>query len=73
MNLVACAQNYANADRSDPFAYKRAICHLKNGISSRYTHEGKEGFYNAEPFQETRMLPDGREYNITVYRNIIRP
>lgn len=70
--IIEGARAYAAADRSDPFAFNRAITHMNNGISS-VGSRGEDAFYKAEPYQETRYLPDGREYSVTVYKNIQRP
>lgn len=65
------ARNYALAEKSDPFAFARAMSHTLNGIAN--IHNGEDAFYQADPYQETRVLPDGREYNVTAYRNVKRP
>jgi len=72
-NMLAAAERYAQADRSDPFALARARLHLSNGIASYANANGQAAYYEAEPYQETRYLPDGREYQATVYRNVVRP
>lgn len=73
---VAGARRYAEADRSDPFAFARAMTHLSNGIAA-YGKKGEEQFYDAVETQETRVLPaaDGKrvEYQATVYTNRVRP
>ena len=68
------ARNYALADRSDPFAYSRAMSHIDLGICT----DGAT--YEATPTQEMRKLPDGNalsngeaEYAVTVYRDVRRP
>lgn len=67
------AERYAAAERSDPFAYSRAMRHIQNGIAVYAKEDGSKGYYDAEEGTETRTLPDGREYQATVYRNIQRP
>ena len=67
------AKRYAEANKSDPFAYRRAKAHLLNNVASYANQQGQAAYYDAEPFTETRVLPDGTEYPATVYRNIIRP
>lgn len=67
------AERYAAADKSDPFTLARCQAHIRNGVASLYTQGGQEAFYNAEEAQEMRKMPDGSEYPVTVYRNIIRP
>lgn len=67
------AKNYALADKSDPFAYNRAMTHVNNGIS---TVNG-EAYYQAEPYKEERTLvkTDGSKENyfVDAYKNIKRP
>ncbi len=65
--MLAGARAYALADRSDPFAFARAQTHLRNGVASL------DASYEAEEGVETRELPDGRPYQVAVYRNIKRP
>lgn len=63
---------YAEANKSDPWAYARGVAHIKNGIVG-YLENGGDAFYEAERTQESRKLPDGREYFVDVYKNIKRP
>ena len=74
---VIGAINYANFDKSDPFTFSRAMSHINSGVAHCITERaGKvdvDGGYTAEPYQETRKLPDGREYNVTAYKNARRP
>jgi hypothetical protein len=70
--MLEGARNYAAADRTDPFAYARALTHIRTGIAG-LTHTGEDGFYKADPYTEERYLPDGRPYQATVYRNLQRP
>jgi hypothetical protein len=67
------ARRYAAADRSDPFALRRALTHVANGIATGFTQNGEEATYNAEAYQEKRWLPKGEEYTVTAYRNMRRP
>jgi hypothetical protein len=71
--MIERAKLYASADPSDPFAYRRARTHIANGIASFSDKHGQEAYYSAEPYTETRALPDGTEYQATVYRNRYRP
>lgn len=70
--MLEGARNYAAADRSDPFAYSRAITHIRTGIAD-ISQGGEDRFYSAEPFTEQRVLPDGTTYSATAYKNIRRP
>lgn len=67
------AKRYAAANKSDPFAYRRAKTHLLNGIASYANHEGQKAYYDADEATEIRQLPDGTEYPATIYRNVVRP
>lgn len=62
---------YALSDKSDPFALARAIAHTRNGFAS--IDGDKERCYGAERTSETRQLPGGETYSITVYKNAVRP
>jgi len=69
------ARRYAEADRSDPFAYNRAVTHLQNGVAS-YGPKGENNFYDATEGTETRtVMVNGREeeYQAVVYINRQRP
>ena len=79
--MTAAARRYAAANKSDPFAYSRAMSHLKHGVASfiRGHSDPAHGldwndsaFYDAQPVAETRKTADGAEYTITTYRNIKR-
>lgn len=62
---------YALADKSDPFAYGRALAHTANGVAS--IDGDKNMFYSAERGSEERKLPTGETFQVTVYRNATRP
>lgn len=75
----AGARNYAAFDKSDPFSYARAKCHLASGVVGMV--EQRDGtmvpaIYEATPVNEQRSYTfEGRtvEYSATVYRNVRRP
>ena len=71
MNRAARA--YAESEASDPWAYARAMTHLGNGIAQWANADGEGAFYSAEEVSETRVLPDGVEYQARVWRNRFRP
>lgn len=73
MDMIKAAKRYALADKSDPFALRRAMTHLRTGVAQAHNTNGQEAFYDATPFEETRYLEDGTSYLATVYRNIHRP
>lgn len=66
------AKLYAKADRSDPFAYARAITHILSDICG-YNEKGEEAFYNALEYPETRKTEWGEKYIVPAYRNMVRP
>ena len=71
--MLQGAMNYAMADRSDPFAFSRAMTHTLNGVANYSDSHGQSQHYEAECYMETRKLPDGRQYQVTQYRNMKRP
>jgi hypothetical protein len=67
------ARRYAAGDKSDPFAYARAMTHMNSGLCG-YTPNGKEEhYYDAVEGRETRRLPaippatEGEEYTVPSY------
>ena len=73
------AKRYADADRSDPFTFARAMTHIRTGIVG-FKDRGGEAIYSADEHMETRQLPAGMkfsngdtEYQVRAYRNITRP
>ena len=71
--MTNAAQRYAKANPSNPFALSRAQTHIANGIACLFDDDGRKCYYDADEVIETRTLPDGSEYQVTAYRNIIRP
>lgn len=74
---------YSQAERSDPFAYSRAMSHLHNGVSAPFFDgQGKrhDGHYEATEGREKKTLAKGlrfsdgsTEYYSPVYRDVKRP
>lgn len=75
--MIDGAINYARADKSDPFALRRAMAHLRSGIATFANGQGQEAFYSAEEYTETKSYTDGQgrnvEYHVPAYRNRVRP
>lgn len=79
------AKLYAASDRSDPFAYARALTHIENGVASpsrpgnqEYAiPQGVPAYYSAESHLEERKIVAGNGRDVTahvvVYRNVQRP
>lgn len=70
------AEVYARADKSDPFAYRRAIAHIKNGVASVSNDKGHAAYYDAEQVVENREYThEGRvvKYTVPAYINMVRP
>lgn len=75
------AARYAAGDKSDPFAYGRALAHIVQGIcdarcepSKEYVRElGETCYYDAKETVEKRVTADGKEFFATVYHNMVRP
>lgn len=77
--FIEDACNYAEADRSDPFAFSVAMSHLKTGIA-KTSDDGRSVHYRADRTTETRVLENGmqfsdgsNEFQVVAYRNIERP
>lgn len=65
-NTTGGVERYAAAERTDPFAYARAMTHTRLGI----------GGYNAERYLEERKIVAGDRTLVAVipmYRNVTRP
>lgn len=61
------AKRYAAADKSDPFAYSRAMSHIAAGSASHDKDFNPD--YWADDDIQTRRLPTGEEYTVNVYKN----
>lgn len=80
---IEAARRYAAADRSDPFAFGRAMAHIKNGIADDRKDRDQPVtacHYDAEETQERRSLPTGitfsdgtSDYVVPAYKNVKRP
>lgn len=77
---IDAARRYAAADRSDPFAFGRAMAHIKNGIAADIKDKSEAAHYDAEETQERRSLPTGitfsdgtSDYVVPAYKNVKRP
>ena len=48
------AKRYADADRSDPFAHQRALCHIATGIVGYYDNGNEmiEALYDATQYSD---------------------
>jgi hypothetical protein len=83
--LISGAKRYALADRTDPFAYARAVTHIKNGVASTSRPEspdydlapGTSAYYNADIGLEyrsaTRANGSKFEWTVMSFRNVVRP
>lgn len=60
--------NYAKADKSDPFTYRRCMCHYRQGLC-KPLQDGSDGHYTAQPTPEPRIAANGAEYVVTIYTN----
>lgn len=68
----AGALRYAAAEKSDPFAFLRALSHMASGICNP-TDEGKDGHYDADEVAEEAVTVTGATYTKIAHRNISRP
>lgn len=75
--MIEAAKRYAMADASDPFAFSRAMTHLRNGIAEYSTQTGEPAYYDAEMATEPRSipLPNGKtlDWDAVVWRSRSRP
>lgn len=81
--MIEGAGRYAAANRSDPFAYARAMSHTQTGVAGIRVNEANEridAFYDAKVGIEKRKLPDGqtfsdgsRTYEVPVYHDVKVP
>lgn len=69
--MEAGAKRWADANKSDPFAYQTAMSQIKNGIAD--IENGRDMFFDADPYLETRVTPTGVEYQAQAYKNLRRP
>lgn len=79
--MELAARRYAAADRTDPFAYRRAVTHIKNGVA-QFSTTDKDGsliacYYDAQGYQEKRSYTKSNgelvEYAVPAWKNMIRP
>lgn len=69
--IDGCAA-YAASDKSDPFAFSRAVSHTLSGVAS--IDGDRDNFYSAERYAEQRVLPTtGETYAVEAYKNATRP
>lgn len=83
--MTLAAKRYAQADRTDPFAYSRAMSHIKNGVASfsrpvldergEPTDEEIATYYDATGYMEGRSFKraNGEVYQVQAWRNMVRP
>lgn len=75
--MVEGAKRYAMADASDPFAFGRAMAHLRSGVAEYSDAQGESAYYDAEMSTEPRSipLPNGQtlDWDATVWKNRSRP
>lgn len=73
---VEGAIRYAKADRSDPFAFNRAMSHIQNGICRTPPDKGGDYGYSAKLIKERRSYDTGAEkieFFVDAYIDIQRP
>lgn len=74
------ARNWAQFDKTNPFALNTAMAHIKSGVAGPWVDEKdnpREGIYDAQQSLEERKLirPNGdvEKYNVVVFVNGKRP
>jgi hypothetical protein len=83
LEMIAAARRYAAADRTDPFALRRALAHIDNGVASyrrpanrEWDMEAGQSFYDATAFREQRTIRHGDQeakVDVVSYRGVVRP
>jgi len=81
--MLQGARVYAMADRSDPFAFDRAMTHVSLGIADvgfSANNDPSDRFYQAEQIVEERTLHGGvtfsdgsKKFSVLGFRNMKRP
>lgn len=78
--IVEAALRYAQMDKTDPFAFRRAMSHYANKVCNKQTDDEGRYAYDAEQTEETReyldgyVNPDGsRTFKVTIFKNGVRP
>ena len=70
--MLQGAKNYAASDRSDPFAFARALAHIENGICG-ILQDGSDAFYSADQTSVQMATATGEEYTAIAWKNLRRP
>jgi hypothetical protein len=76
--MIRGARNYAQGQASDPFAFNRAMSHIKSGIAGLIVDEksgrATDGFYDAKLGIEGRSFTNSRgeveNYNVEIVVDI---
>lgn len=71
--MIAAAHRYAAANKSDPFALRRALSHISSGVAGMRLDDGGNKIpatYDAERTMVERTLPSGEKYLVEEYTNI---
>ena len=63
---------YAEAEKSDPFAFRRALSHMRHGLT-KPLQDGRDAHYDADSSFELRRTAHGEEYQVRVYHSRTRP
>lgn len=77
--MIEGAKRYAKANKSDPFAMRRALTHINSGAASFRVARGRgkalPGYYDAEPVVEHKkaVRSDGTvlEWDTQGFRNLV--
>jgi hypothetical protein len=83
--MIAAALRYAAADRTDPFAFARAVAHINNGLATVARGErsntfdlvaAQPAYYDADAQREVvKMVGAGGEIDVEriTYKSVVRP
>lgn len=81
------ARRFADANKSDPYAFNRAMTHIRNGICEPFVNEDKklvQAIYDADTYPTTqpiderwapllKLRPGTTTMQTTAFRNVQRP
>lgn len=71
--LIEGAIRYAQADRSDPFSFSRAMSEIKRGLCRGFSKDGKGYGYDAEPYKTEELDMLGKPMQVIRFKNVQRP
>lgn len=71
--LIEGALRFAEADRSDPFTFNRAMSEIKRGLCNGSDKFGRGFGYDAEPYITDEMSFIGKPIKVRRFKNMQKP